>query len=77
MKRKVELGVQFADQVVLFGGVRELLDALYGKVRIGLASMNNQDVIKRLLQLNELEKYFEVVLTAEMVSKSKPTRNFP
>jgi HAD superfamily hydrolase (TIGR01509 family) len=39
---------------------------------MGLASMNNRSVIIHLLKANDLEKYFDAVLTAESISHSKP-----
>ena len=37
----------------------ELLEALQGKVKVGLASMNNRSVIMHLLQINELADCFD------------------
>jgi beta-phosphoglucomutase len=70
--RKSEVQIQLADEVRLFEGTIALLELLHGKVKVGLASMNNRAVINHLLKIHNLEKYFEVVLTVERVSKSKP-----
>ena len=43
----------------LFPGARELLEALQGKVKVGLASMNNRSVIMHMVKANDLKKYFE------------------
>jgi beta-phosphoglucomutase len=72
IERKSQLEIELASQVKLFAGARELLEALRGKVKMGLASMNNRSVIIHMLKANDLEKYFEVVLTAESISHSKP-----
>jgi len=72
VERKSELEIEFADQVKLFPGALELLNMLQGKIRMGLASMNNRRVILHLLRRNDLEKYFAVILTAESISRSKP-----
>jgi beta-phosphoglucomutase len=72
VKRKVELEVELTPQVPLFDGTRELLDNLLGKIKIGLASMNNREVIMHMLRFNGLQKYFPVVLTAESITHSKP-----
>ena len=56
----------------MFEGARELLEALRGKVKVGLASMNNRSVIMHLLQINGLADCFDTVLTVEAVSRSKP-----
>ena len=72
IERKSQLEIELTDQVQLFPGVKELLEALHGKVKMGLASMNNHSVISHLVKANDLEKYFDVILTAESVSNSKP-----
>ncbi len=69
---KSQLEIELTKQVKLFPGARELLEVLYGKVKIGLASMNNSSVIIYLLKANNLEKFFDVVLTVESISHSKP-----
>jgi HAD superfamily hydrolase (TIGR01509 family) len=58
--------------VKLFPGAIELIEALQGKVKMGLASMNNRSVILHLLKMKDIEKYFDTVLTAESISLSKP-----
>jgi beta-phosphoglucomutase len=72
VERKSELEIELTPQVELFEGARELLEELHGKVKVGLASMNNRSVILHMLKTNDLEKYFQVVLTAESISHSKP-----
>jgi beta-phosphoglucomutase len=72
VERKSELEVELTDQVKLFPGARELLEALHGKKKMALASMNNHSVISHLLKAKDLEKYFDAVLTAESISHSKP-----
>jgi beta-phosphoglucomutase len=69
--RKSQLEIELASQVKLFPGGRELLQA-QGKVKTGLASMNNRSVIIHLVEANNLEQYFEAILTAESISHSKP-----
>ena len=72
VERKSQLEIELTDQVKLFPGARELLEALQGKVKMALASMNNRSVIIHLLKAKDLEKYFDAVLTAESISHSKP-----
>ena len=72
VERKSQLEIELTDRVKLFLGARELLEALRGKVKMGLASMNNRSVVIHLLKANDLEKYFNAVLTAESISHSKP-----
>ncbi len=72
IERKSQLEIELASKVKLFAGAKELLEALRGKVKMGLASMNNRSVIIHMLKANNLEKYFDAVLTAESISHSKP-----
>jgi beta-phosphoglucomutase len=70
--RKSQLEIELSSQVKLFSGVKELLEAIRGKIKMGLASMNNHSVIAHMVNANGLEKYFDVILTAESISHSKP-----
>ena len=56
----------------LFHGTEKLLAVMHGKVKLGLASMNNRSVIIHMVKAIDLEKYFETILTAESISHSKP-----
>jgi beta-phosphoglucomutase len=69
---KVRVAVEQADQVKLFPGAKDLLESLNGKIKMGLASMNNRQVIDRLLSLLGVAKFFSVIVTVDEVSKSKP-----
>lgn len=70
--RKSELQVQMTNMVQLFSGAEALLASLQGKMKVALASMNNSIVIGHLLKAKGLEECFEVVMTGDCVSKSKP-----
>jgi beta-phosphoglucomutase len=72
IERKSQIEIELTSQVKLFPGAKELLAALQGKVKVGLASMNNRSVIMHMVEANDLQKYFEVILTADSVSHSKP-----
>jgi beta-phosphoglucomutase len=72
IERKSQLEIELTPQVKLFPGAKELLEALQDKVKVGLASMNNSSVIMYLVKAKDLEKYFDVILTADSVSHSKP-----
>ena len=71
--RKSQLEIELAGQVKLFPGARELLEALHGRVKVALASMNNHSVITHMVQINGLKKFFQIILTAESISHSKPS----
>jgi beta-phosphoglucomutase len=72
VERKSRVQIQLADQVALFEGTVELLEALRGKVKVGLASMNNRAVVMQMLKINKLADCFDTILTVEAVSQSKP-----
>ena len=72
VERKSQLEIELTNQVGLFSGAEELLEALHSKVKMGLASMNNRSVVIHLLKAKDLKKYFDAVLTAESISHSKP-----
>jgi beta-phosphoglucomutase len=72
VERKSKVQIELAREVALFGGTRELLEALHGKVKVGLASMNSRAVVMHLLQINGIADCFDTVLTVEAVSHSKP-----
>jgi len=72
VEEKVRAEIEMSSDIKLFPGAIELLEALHGKIRIALASMNNRAVIDYLLGQMNLNRFFEVVLTVEEVTKFKP-----
>ncbi len=72
VERKSQAEIELTDQVLLFPGAKELLSMLHGKIKVGLASMNNRSVIVHLVEAFSLKGYFEVVLTGDSVTQSKP-----
>jgi HAD superfamily hydrolase (TIGR01509 family) len=70
--RKSQLEIELTSQVELFPGAKELLETLHGKVKMGLASMNNRSVIIHMVNANGLNQFFQAFLTAESISHSKP-----
>jgi len=70
--KKSQNQISLRSQVQLFSGAIDLLEALQGRVKMGLASMNTKSVIEALLGEKDLGKYFEVVVTADDVLHSKP-----
>jgi len=72
IERKIEFQTELTRDVDLFDGVVELLDALYGRVKIALATMGPRKVIDRLLSEKSIRRYFNVVVTADEAPKPKP-----
>jgi len=71
-RKKIRLQTQLSASVTLFEGATTLLDALYGRVKIALATMSSRPVIDKLLSEKQIKKYFNVVVTATEISKPKP-----
>jgi beta-phosphoglucomutase len=69
---KVRVAIGEADKVKLFPGARDVLESLRGKIKIGLASMNNRQVINHLLRVIGVKEFFSVIITVDEVAKSKP-----
>lgn len=70
--KKIETEISLSDQVKLFPGAIELVEALQGKAKLALASMNNRAVIEDLLDKMKIRNCFDVILTVEEVEKFKP-----
>ena len=64
--------IELSNKVKLFAGASELLEALRGKVKLALASMNSRIIIDHLTKAKKVEGFFDVVLTADEVQHSKP-----
>ena len=71
-RKKVRLQKELSETVNLFEGATDLLDALYGRIKIALATMSSRPVIDKLLSEKKIKKYFNAVVTADEISKPKP-----
>ena len=69
---KVKNSIELSKEIKLFEGSKDLLMVLKDKIKLGLASMNKREFIDHLLKEFELTNLFEVVVTADEISKSKP-----
>jgi HAD superfamily hydrolase (TIGR01509 family) len=72
VKKKVQTEIDMGSEVKLFAGAMTLLESLRGKVKLALASMSNRDFVDHMLNAMNIQRFFEVVLTADEVQKSKP-----
>jgi HAD superfamily hydrolase (TIGR01509 family) len=61
-----------SSQVKLFEGAIALLESIRPKVKLALASMSNRDFVDHILKAMNVQRFFDVVLTADEVNKSKP-----
>ena len=72
VEKKVQNEIEMSDRVKLFPGSQGLLETLHGKVKLGLASMNNRPVIINLLKITNTQRYFDIVMTGSDVVNPKP-----
>lgn len=72
VRRKIDITVRLAYHVRLFDGALDLLESLMGWVKMALASMNDRQAVKAILEVTSIQRFFEVILTAEDASRHKP-----
>jgi len=72
VEKKVQNEIEMSAKVKLFEGAQELLESLRGKVKLGLASMNDRAVISHLLEVTSTQRFFDAVVTAGDIVMSKP-----
>jgi len=72
VEKKIINEIEMSCDVKLFDGSLELLESLQGKVKLGLASMNDREVIDHMLKTTNIQRFFDVTLTAGDISKPKP-----
>jgi HAD superfamily hydrolase (TIGR01509 family) len=72
VEKKIKNEITMSGSVKLFAGAMELLEALQGKVKLGLASMNDRAVINHMLKTTGIQRFFDVVVTAGDITKPKP-----
>ncbi len=72
LEKKVQSEIEMSDNIKLLPGALELLEVLQGKVKVSLASMNSRRIINHMLKIKNIKSFFEVVVTADDITKSKP-----
>jgi beta-phosphoglucomutase len=72
VEKKIQNEIEMSADVKLFDGSLDLLESLQGKVKLGLASMNDWEVIDHLLKTTNTQRFFGAVLTADDISNPKP-----
>ncbi|MBK5133671.1 MAG: HAD family phosphatase [Candidatus Lokiarchaeota archaeon] len=72
VRKKVQFSIELNGDITLFAGSRELLESLEGRVKMGLASMNNRDFIDFMLRKFDLSNIFDSVITANEIINAKP-----
>jgi HAD superfamily hydrolase (TIGR01509 family) len=72
VEKKIQNEIEMSANIRLFPGALALLEALQGRVKVGLASMNDPEAIKHLLKTTSTQRFFDVVVTAGDIAKPKP-----
>ena len=72
VKKKIQNEIDMSRGVRLFDGSTDLLESLQGKVKLGLASMNDREVINHMLIMTNSQRFFDVTVTADDIVNPKP-----
>ena len=72
VREKIRIQTSLTKIVSLFEGAVELLEEMQGRIKIALATMSGRKVVDKLLPEKRIEGYFDVVVTADDISKPKP-----
>ena len=72
LQKRIKTEIKLSQKIKLHDGAIELLDKIKGKTKLALATMNDKPVITHLLKQHKLTEYFDIVLSANDVKKSKP-----
>ena len=72
VREKTKDQIEHIQNVQLFEGALRLLQSLQDRVKMGLASSNNREMIERILIEKKVRRYFDVTITVEDVLKPKP-----
>lgn len=72
VEKKIQNEIEMSGDVKLFDGSLDLLESLQDKVKLGLASMNDREVINTLLKMTNTQRFFDAILTADDISNPKP-----
>src|SRR3990170_2253322 len=65
VKKKIQNEIKISNKVALFDGSLNLLETLHGRIKLGLASMNDHEVINHLLKMTNTARFFNAVVTAK------------
>jgi HAD superfamily hydrolase (TIGR01509 family) len=72
VKKKIQNEIAMSSGVHLFEGSIDLLECLQSKVKLGLASMNDRQVINNMLEKTNTQRFFDVAVTADDIVNPKP-----
>ena len=72
VEKKVQNEIEMSYKVKLFAGSLEILESLHGRVKLGLASMNDRAVIRHMLKIMNTQRFFNIIVTAADIVNPKP-----
>jgi len=72
VEKKIQNKIEMSGDVKLFDGSLDLLEGLQGKVKLGLVSINDREIINNLLKTTNAQRFFAATLTADDISNPKP-----
>ncbi len=72
VRKKIKFSIELGEDITLFDGSLDLIHSLAGKVKMGLASMNNRAFINFMLRKFDLINLFDIVITANEITNAKP-----
>src|SRR3972149_2354247 len=72
VEKKIQNEIKMSNKVALFDGSLNLLETLHARIKLGLASMNDHEVINHLLKMTNTARFFTVVVTADDIINPKP-----
>jgi len=72
VREKNKLQIDMIAETALLPGAADLLNSLRGRIKVGLATMSNKEVICALLEAKGLDDCFEAIVSADEVNYPKP-----
>jgi beta-phosphoglucomutase len=72
VREKNNLQIDAAVETPLLPGAVDLLNSVKGRIRVGLATMSSEPVIRALLEAKGLDDCFEAIVSADEVDYPKP-----
>jgi len=72
VREKNRLQIDAVVETPLLPGAVDLLNSLKGRIKVGLATMSSEPVIRALLEAKGLDDCFEAIVSADEVNNPKP-----
>ena len=72
VQKKIQNEIEMSTEAKPLRGALELLETLRGRIRVGLASMNNREIVNHMLKTKNMRMFFNAIITADDIANSKP-----